>query len=116
MKNSGFQLAFGTGRLTGSVYPIFKPKGVAINPAYLSTEGKVWLQLKSLKGKPVFDDIDARRELLRRFAQVEGAGLTDASIDGWPSIPLSRIAADAQGTAKIIAAFQWIADQVKLSG
>lgn len=47
-------------------------QGVAINPAYLSTEGKVWLQFKSLDGKPVFGDMDRRRELMRRSAEVNG--------------------------------------------
>ncbi|MFG1374646.1 hypothetical protein V5F32_20910 [Xanthobacter oligotrophicus] len=113
MKSSGFPLAFGTGRTNGSVYPLLKPKGVAINPAYLSTEGKVWLQLKSLQGKPVFGGIDERRELLRHFAQVEGSGLTEAAADGWPAISLDRIAADPQGTDKVLSALQWIVDRVK---
>lgn len=116
MKNSGFPLGFGTGRVTGSVYPLFKAKGVPINPAYLSTEGKVWLQLKSLEGKPVLGGLNERREILERFARVEGSGLTNAAVDGWPSIPLKRIAADPQGIEKIISAFQWIADKVKAAG
>lgn len=113
MKSCGFPLAFGTGRANGSVYPLLKPQGVAINPAYLSTEGKVWLQFKSLEGKPVLGEIDERRELLRRFAQVEGSGLTEAAVDRWAAIPLARIAADPHGTEKVISALQWIVDKVK---
>ena len=113
MKGSGFPLVFGTGRANGSVYPLLKPKGVAINPAYLSTEGKVWLQFSSLQGKPVFGSLDERRELLRRFAQVEDSGLTETAVNGWAAISLARIAADSQGTNKVISAFQWIADRVK---
>jgi len=58
--------------------------------------------------------VDERRELLRRFAQVEGSGLTEAALDvSWVGIPLARIAADPESTEKIISALQWIADRVR---
>jgi hypothetical protein len=66
------QLIFGTGKENGSVYPVFRVKGVNINPAYLSTDGKLWLQFGSLEGKPVFGTAEARHELMRRFNVVNG--------------------------------------------
>ncbi|ESX23421.1 hypothetical protein [Mesorhizobium sp. LSJC264A00] len=81
MKGTGLPLVFGTGRENGSVYPLLKPQGVAINPAYLSTEGKVWLQFKSLEGKPVFGDMDQRREMMLRFAEVDGVTIDESSLD-----------------------------------
>ncbi|AWN49541.1 hypothetical protein DK419_27030 [Methylobacterium terrae] len=118
MKGFGLQLVFGTGRTSGSVYPLLKPRGVAINPAYLSTEGegKVWLQLKHLEGKPVLGSVEERREIVRRFAEVRDSGLSEAAVDGWATIPLARIAADPRGVEKVIAAMQWIVDQVKAVG
>ncbi|TFZ54323.1 hypothetical protein E4V01_25280 [Methylorubrum sp. Q1] len=113
MKSTGLPLVFGTGRENGSVYPLLKPLGVAINPAYLSTEGKVWLQFKSLDGKPVFGDIDQRRELMRRFAEIDGVSLDDSSLNRWAAVPLQQVAADPAGATKLISAFEWIIQQVK---
>ena len=113
MKRTGLPLIFGTGRTNGSVYPLLKPKGVPINPAYLSTEGKVWLQFKSLDGKPVFGTPEQRRELLKRFAEIDGSGLTESAINGWAGVPLARIAADQRGTEKVAAALAWIVEQVE---
>lgn len=50
----GRRLVFGTGLELGFVYPLLQPAGVRINPVYLSTDGKLWLQFGSLKDKPVF--------------------------------------------------------------
>lgn len=113
MRGTGIPIVFGTGRDNGSAYPLLKPQGVAINPAYLSTEGKVWLQFKALEGKPVFGDMDTRRELLRRFAEIDGTGLGEASLNGWAAVPLARVAADPDGSTKLISALEWMVQQVK---
>ncbi|QRE74229.1 hypothetical protein [Methylobacterium aquaticum] len=118
MKGLGLPLVFGTGRTSGSVYPLLRAKGATINPAYLSTEGKgsVWLQLKHLETRPFLNTVEERREIVRLFAQVENSGLTDAVAEGWGTIALARIAADPRGTEKVIDALQWIADRVKAAG
>lgn len=116
MKGTGLPLVFGTGRENGSVYPLLKPQGVAINPAYLSTEGKVWLQFKSLEGKPVFGDVDRRREMMLRFAKVDGVKLEESSLNRWASVSLADAAKDPAGAAKLISAFDWIVQQVKAAG
>ncbi len=113
LRGTGLPIVFGTGRENGSAYPLLKPQGVAINPAYLSTEGKIWLQFKSLEGKPVFGEMDRRRELLRRFAEIEGADLKETSLSGWAAVPLARVAADVNGRAKLISALDWMVQQVK---
>jgi phosphoglycolate phosphatase-like HAD superfamily hydrolase len=116
MKGSGLPLIYGTGRENGSVYPLLKPRGVAINPAYLSTEGKVWLQFKSLEGKPVFGDIDVRREMMSRFAKIDGVKFDEGTLTRWAAVPLAQVAADPAGVAKLIGAFDWIVEQVKAAG
>ncbi|MET7247320.1 hypothetical protein ABZT49_28615 [Methylobacterium sp. EM32] len=119
MKRLGVPLVFGTGRTSGSVYPLLRPRGGApINPAYLSTEGRgnVWLQLKHLETKSVLNSAEERREIVRLFAQVEGSDLSEAAIDGWATLPLARIAADPRGVEKVVAALQWIVDRVKAVG
>lgn len=118
MKGLGLPIVFGAGRSSGSVYPLLRAKGVTINPAYLSTEGegKVWLQLRHLETRPFLNSLEERREIVKRFAQVEASGLTEAAVEGWGSIPLARIAADPRGTEKIIDALRWIAERVKAAG
>lgn len=116
MKGTGFPIVFGTGRENGSAYPLLKPSGIAINPAYLSTEGKIWLQFKSLEGKPVFGDLNQRRELLKRFAEIGGTDLKESSLNGWASVPLSLVTADPSGSTKLVSALDWMVRQVKEAG
>ena len=112
MREHGDGMVFGTGRVEGSAYPLFRPQGVRINPVYLSTEGKLWFQFDSLKGKPIFGDMNLRRELMKRFS-IEGAGFVEADLVRWKAIPLSTIAADAGAIETIRAAFVWLDQTVK---
>ena len=113
MKGSGLPLVYGTGQENGSVYLLLKPQGVVINPAYLSTEGKVWLQFKSLEGKPFFGDIERRRQMMARFAEIQGVEFYETILTKWAAIPLAQVAADPTGIEKLTSAFDWIVRQVK---
>ena len=112
MKDSGLPLQYGVGRENGSVFPIFRPKGVAINPAYLSTDGKLWLQPEQLVGKPIFNDLALRRELVDLFAKVDGSYFKNGGLEGNPTLRLSTIAADPHGLEKVLAAYTWLFDRV----
>ncbi|QOZ42602.1 hypothetical protein XH89_03275 [Bradyrhizobium sp. CCBAU 53340] len=106
-------IIFGTGKENGSVYPSFKPGGVTINPVYLSSDGKVYIQFGSLENKPVFGPIEKRRELMRRLNEIENVRLTDADLTKYPNVPLSIIGDDPLGSTKIIAALTWMEEQVQ---
>jgi hypothetical protein len=93
---------FGTGKENGSVYPAFKPSGVSINPVYLSSDGKLWLQFGSLENKPVFGSIDSRRALMQQFNSVSNVKFTDADLAKYRSIPLGAITLDPHGVTKIM--------------
>jgi hypothetical protein len=112
MKMSGRPIAFGTGKENGSVYPLFKPAGIAINPAYLSSDGKLWLQFGALLDKPVFGPEHARRVLMQLFNAIEGANLGEADLTRYPSISLRTIAMDPEGETKMLAALKWMGDQI----
>jgi hypothetical protein len=112
MGTGGRTLVFGTGKDNGSVYPNFKPNGVPINPAYLSSDGKLWLQFGALKQKPVFGSDQARLALMQRFNTIVGANLKEADLTKYPSISLHTIAADPEGETKILAALKWMEDQI----
>jgi hypothetical protein len=113
MGNGGNRpVAFGTGKENGSVYPVFKPNGIPINPAYLSSDGKLWLQFGALEGKPVFGPIEARRALMAHFNEIRGANLREADLTKYPSIPLRTIAADPEGKAKVMSALKWMEEKI----
>jgi hypothetical protein len=111
-KDGNRTLVFGTGKENGSVYPVFRLGGVPINPAYLSSDGKLWLQFGALESKPVFGPIDARRSLMEHFNAIRGANLTDGDLTRYPSISLRTIAADPDGETKVISALEWMEEQI----
>jgi hypothetical protein len=106
-------IIFGTGKENGSVYPAFKPGGVSINPVYLSSDGKFWVQFGSLENKPVFAPIEARRELMQRFNAIDNVNFTDADLTKYPSIPLTTIAHDPHGLNKMLTALTWMEQQIE---
>lgn len=105
-------LVFGTGKDNGSVYPVFKPNGISINPAYLSSDGKLWLQFAPLDKKPVFGSITARQALMQQFNAIKGADLKDSDLTKYPSISLHTIASDPEGETKVLNALRWMEDQI----
>jgi hypothetical protein len=116
MQNGGTrQLIFGTGKENGTVYPAFRPNGVSINPVYLSTDGKLWLQFGSLEGKPVFGSMESRRALMEHFNAIKNVNFTDADLKKYPGIRLSTIAADPDGGTKIVQALSWMEEQIERS-
>jgi hypothetical protein len=112
-KGGARDVIFGTGKENGSVYPIFKPNGVSINPLYLSTDGKLWVQFAALENKPVFGPIESRRALMQRLNALNAVDFTDADLSKYKSIPLSTIARDPDGLNKIIGALTWMEQQIE---
>lgn len=112
MKADGRVLIWGNGKENGSVYPLFRPNGIRINPAYLATDGKLWLQFAPLENKPVFYDVSRRRELIARFGAINGVTMGESDLTGYRAIPLAQIAADPDGLLKVLGALQWMADQI----
>lgn len=112
MKGGGRKLVFGTGKEYGSVYPVFKPNGIPINPAYLSTDGRLWLQFGPLSTKPVFGTIAARRALMQQFNTVKSANLGESDLTRNPWISLRTIAEDPEGETKVLNALKWMEEQI----
>lgn len=112
MRKDGRSLTFGTGRESGSVYPVLRPDGININPVVLSTDGKIWLQFGALQGKPIFGPLDKRRELMSRFGAIRGTSFVDTDLERYPSIALSKVAADPEGLPKLLSTLNWIDDEI----
>lgn len=113
LKGGSRKLIFGTGKQYGSVYPVFKRNGVSINPAYLSTDGSLWLQFAPLANKPVFGTIEARQALLQQFNTVKNANLKESDLTKYPSLSLDTIAADPEGETKVLNALKWMEEQIE---
>lgn len=112
MSKGGRKLIFGTGKDYGSVYPVFKPNGISINPAYLSTDGSLWLQFAPLDKKPVFGSIAERQALMQQFNAIKGVDLKNSDLTKYPSIPLHTIAQDPDGETKVLNALRWMEEQI----
>lgn len=112
MKKGNRRIAFGTGRENGSVYPVFRPEGVVINPAYLSSDGKLWFQFGSLQGKPVFGSAEERRKLMTRLNEIIGVNFTDADLVRYRPIALKTIAADPEGASKLLSTLTWMEEEI----
>ncbi|MEB2673396.1 hypothetical protein [Bradyrhizobium japonicum] len=113
MLKGGRKVIFGNGKDYGSVYPVFKPNGVSINPAVLSAYDGLRLQFASLDKKPVFGLIPARQALMQQFNAIKGVALKDSDLAKYPSIPLRTIADDPEGEAKVLNALTWMAEQIE---
>jgi hypothetical protein len=112
-KGGSRELIFGSGKENGSVYPAFRPNSISINPAYLSSDGKLWLQFGSLEGKPIFGSIESRISLMQQFNTIENVNFTDADLTKYRAIALSTIASDPKGETKIVEALTWMGRQIE---
>lgn len=112
LKGGTRRLVFGTGKEYGSVYPVFKPDGISINPVYLSTDGSLWLQFASLDKKPVFGSVAARQALMQQFNAIKGVDLKESDLTKYPRIPLRTIALDPEGETKALNALRWMEEQI----
>jgi hypothetical protein len=112
-KGGSRDLIFGTGKENGSVYPLFKVDGVRINPVYLSSDGKLWIQFGGLEDKPIFGSLSLRRTLMEKFNSIKGVKFGEADLTSFRGIPLHTIAADPDGEAHIMAALTWMEQRIE---
>ncbi len=113
MRGAGGLIGFGSGVNTGSAHAVFKADGLSLKPAYLYTNGRLEMNFGNLKGKPIFDGVDARQRLMDKFASIEGVAPSSWKVDGFPIITLAMIAADPEGDTKIRSAFDWFGRVVR---
>jgi hypothetical protein len=108
----GNELVFGKGKVDGTVYPALRVNGVKVTPCYLSSDGKLWFQFGALVGKPVLGSITARRELMEKLNAIEGVNLSDDDLTKYRGIPLHTVAEDPEGESKLLAALEWMRQQL----
>ncbi|HYM72846.1 MAG TPA: hypothetical protein VET89_07690 [Stellaceae bacterium] len=113
MDANGINTWFGKGSKIGSMGPEFVREGERFYPAFLSTDGRVWINFNYLR-KPPFDDENKRRELLRRINEIDGVDMPDSTINSNRSIPLAILSGDT-ALRKLLSALDWFKDELRRS-
>jgi len=115
MKANGDRIWFGKGQQTGSMGGVFEHRnGTSFYPILLWTYGSIEFQFQWMKGRPYFNDLNHRRDLMRRLNGISGISITEADLDKRPSVPLSVIAIDAS-MEQFVGILSWVVDSYKSS-
>jgi hypothetical protein len=116
MKGSGGRLWFGTGQRSGSMGVIFTSKdGVELYPIILWTYGRIEIQFQWMKGRPFFDELENRRELMRRLNEIDGVNISNDDLAKRPSVPLSTLSSSPSNIEKFMDTLNWIVDRYRSS-
>jgi hypothetical protein len=111
----GLRFSWGRGKVHGSFIPVFDTNDRSYYPICAYSHGRVEIQFLHMN-QPPFDDLDHRRELLRRLNDLPNVSLPDDAITRRrPSIPLSQLGTDpdlARGFEQVI---DWFFDTAKSS-
>ena len=108
MKSSGGKLWFGTGRQDGSVSTGFTRKdGIQLYPAILWTYGRLEWQFKAMMGRPFFNDIEHRRELMNKLNAMRGVSISEEQISKRPAISLAVLTSSPSDVEKLLATLTW---------
>lgn len=116
MKGSGGRLWFGSGQKSGSVGVVLTSKdGIEFYPIILWTYGRIEIQFQWMKGRPFFDEMENRRELLRRLNQLDGVNISDDDLTKRPSLPLSIFSSSPSKTENFLETLNWVIDRYRSS-
>src|SRR5262249_18624119 len=105
------RFSFGTGKVDGSFIPVLDYNGHPHYPIALYTRGSIEIQFMFLKSPP-FDDLDLRRELLRRLNDGPGVAFPDDAITRRPSIAMEALCEHAT-LDRFLAVFDWFCETVR---
>jgi hypothetical protein len=107
----GLAATWGTGSETGSLS--LRVGRSAPRIASLFTDGRIEFAFGSLKAP--FDDLGRRRDLVARFAAIEGFRFPDDAETRYPSAPLSLLGDDAV-LKQFLDALEWWARETEVAG
>jgi hypothetical protein len=103
---------WGKGTRDGSFVPLLERNGIQYYPVVMWTYGRIELQFQHLKSRPPFDDLEKRREFLRRVNEATGQTIPDNSLEKRPSFPLSALS-DKGVMHAFLAALDWFVAQIE---
>lgn len=108
------RFTWGKGKVEGSFIPVLDHDGQPHYPIALYTDGRVEIQFMWLT-RPPFDNLDLRRELLRRLNEIPGVSIPDDAITRRrPSIPL-KVLAEGPALNTLLGALDWFCATVRSS-
>ena len=88
--------------------------GIPHHTVAVFTQGVVYINFYQLKNKPLFDNEDLRKELLRKINEVPGANISQEYIAKGPAIPLKTF--ENRGALdKFFSALAWAVEQIRSS-
>ena len=115
MKEKADRIWFGKGQRSGSIGGEFtRPEGSSFYPILLWTYGRIEFQFQLMKGKPYFDAMDHRRDLMHRLNGISGVSITEADLDKRPAIALRSITSDVS-LKRLVSILDWVVDVYKSS-
>jgi hypothetical protein len=113
MKASGGTLWFGKGQTSGSMGVTFTKDGVPFYPIILWTYGRIEIQFQHMKGRPFFDDMENRRELMRRLNEIDGVNISEDDLTKRPAISLSVLSSSPAQIEKFVDTLNWVVDRYR---
>jgi hypothetical protein len=111
-KRQGLRLAFGSGKIDGSLIPVVDHGGNWYAPVALWTSGRIEVQFSYLRRKPPFDDEANRAELAQRLNAIPGVEIPLDAISRMPSFPLVALTNDA-ALALFLDVLDWSVSEVR---
>ncbi len=106
------RLTWGKGKIDGSFIPVLDRNGEPHYPLAIYTYGRLEIQFQWLT-RPPFDDLELRRDFLRRVNEVPGVAFPDDAVTRRPSIELSLLAADPAALDTLKNALDWFCETVR---
>lgn len=113
MKAKADEIWFGKGQRSGSMGGTFNAAdGSAFYPVILWTYGSLEIQFQHMKGRPYFNDLQHRRDLMDRLNEIDGIKIVEADLTKRPAIPLS-VLSDDNSLARFATTLDWVAEAFK---
>ncbi|WP_456685538.1 hypothetical protein [Bradyrhizobium sp. P5_C11_2] len=105
------RIAFNTNPSFGALGAVFEVDGVELSALRVFTDGTMAVYFEYMLGKPVFDALPLRQELLDHLNAVPGIRLPPDAVSKRKTIPLAGLSAEA--IAAFLAAMDWFVDTLR---
>lgn len=104
---------WGSGRVTGSFFPVLDHAGQDYFPFALWSNGRIEFQFERLSRRPPFDDLELRREFLRRLNEIPGVSIPEDGVTRFPSIRFDLVAASPEAFDSFKGVLGWFCETVR---
>lgn len=108
------RVAFNTNPVWGWMGAVFQKDGVEIPLVRIHVEGVVTVYFEYMIGKPVFDDLGRRQELLDRLNRVPGVRLPQDAVSKRKTTPLAGLTPEA--TTAFLDVLDWFVAELRSGG